>query len=784
MTLNSSDFHAPASAGSPSLDALIGERPDWWWTAPRQAAHGARCLRLPNLASCSREQAQAYFENGWALNELLFSALQGEEAFTRSPDHGLRHPMIFYYGHTATLFVNKLRVAGLLPEAINERFERVFEVGVDEMSWDDMSKNEMAWPSVREVAAYRQRVFEAVSHIIQSHPGFEPGAGPITPKSPLWALFMGMEHDRIHLETSSVLIRETPLRFIRRPEGWPSAMEALNAPKHPGLALDFEPVFLSHPGGAAELGKAADFPSYGWDNEYGRRRAHAAPFEASRHLITNAQFLHFVKAGGYANERYWSSEGWRWRSHRNTKHPKFWVPQGPSGLHEYGVRALFETIDWAPDWPVCVNFHEAKAYAAWRSELDGRSYRLPSEGEHALLRRGPGAPVPQPLEDAPMRLDSEGFKHQRLANACLAFGSEVSVLWARPADGGSSDAAGNLWDWCEDDFHPLEGFEPHPFYDDFSSPCFDGRHAMILGGSFISTGSEASAFARFHFRRHFHQHSGFRLIASSEPKSPAVKLGAAQSKYDQRSVADQYLLFHYGPDELALPASMSGSGLGQFPQRVARRLAGAARRHGAGMARALDIGCAVGGGSFELARAYDSVLGVDLSEPFIDAARALLRGEEIGYRAMVEGEVSLQRGARATLAGATDDVIFRVGDACDLDPSYEGFDAVLASNLLCRLPDPKAFLARLGGDRGLVRPGGVVAFASPRSWMEQFTPKSAWLGGVNGAQGPTDSFEGLKAALGDEFELIERDDMPFMIREHQRKFEYVVSDLTIWRRKA
>ena len=75
----------------------------------------------------------------------------GEEVFFRPPYHNLRHPLIFYYGHTAVVYVNKMRVAGLLTEPVNAYFESVFETGVDEMSWDDLSKNDMMWPSVREV---------------------------------------------------------------------------------------------------------------------------------------------------------------------------------------------------------------------------------------------------------------------------------------------------------------------------------------------------------------------------------------------------------------------------------------------------------------------------------------------------------------------------------------------------------------------------------------------------------------------------------------------------------
>ena len=51
----------------------------------------------------------------------------------------------------------QLRVAGIVLEPVNAFFEQIFETGVDEMSWDDLSKNEMDWPSVREVRCSRQR---------------------------------------------------------------------------------------------------------------------------------------------------------------------------------------------------------------------------------------------------------------------------------------------------------------------------------------------------------------------------------------------------------------------------------------------------------------------------------------------------------------------------------------------------------------------------------------------------------------------------------------------------
>jgi formylglycine-generating enzyme required for sulfatase activity len=55
---------------------------------------------------------------------------------------------------------------------------------------------------------------------------------------------------------------------------------------------------------------------------------------------------------------------------------------------------------------------------------------------------------------------------------------------------------GNVWQHTETPTMPFNGFRTHPIYDDFSVPTFDTRHNMIMGGSWISTGNEATRHAR------------------------------------------------------------------------------------------------------------------------------------------------------------------------------------------------------------------------------------------------------------------------------------------------
>jgi len=396
MNLGRDEVRFPRDASwwtgrSPADPGCPGRRPDGTVTS----------LSTPNLATCTRAEVQAYFENTWVLTEILFAGLAAEEAFFRPPYHNLRHPFIFYYTHPPALYVNKLRVAGLVERPLNVFFEQLFETGVDEMSWDDLSKNEMEWPSISECRAYRRQVFELVSGVIAGHPGLAAGHPPIGPASPLWALFMCFEHERIHLETSSVLIRELPLELVRRPAEFPRLhptariVGADDAPgwKDPEAGRDYPPnPLVEVPAGKASIGKETSFPSYGWDNEYGSRTPDVPPFAATRHLITNGEFHEFVAAGGYREDRWWSEEGRRWKGFRNVKWPTFWVPCGPQGSHQYLLRTTFELVEMPWDWPVACNWHEAKAYCAWRTEKEGRRapLRLLTEAEHIRLRAAAG----------------------------------------------------------------------------------------------------------------------------------------------------------------------------------------------------------------------------------------------------------------------------------------------------------------------------------------------------------------------------------------------------------
>jgi putative 4-mercaptohistidine N1-methyltranferase len=208
---------------------------------------------------------------------------------------------------------------------------------------------------------------------------------------------------------------------------------------------------------------------------------------------------------------------------------------------------------------------------------------------------------------------------------------------------------------------------------------------------------------------------------------------------------------------------------------------------------ALDIGCAVGGASFELGKVYDHVDAFDFSTSFVNAAKRMqTQPETVRFRIPMEAD--LYREVQAIHNdGVTPEVRAKVnfftGDACQLDQMVQkgqlrtDYDSVIMSNLLCRLPDP---VACLNGLSNIVNPNGVVVMVTPYSWLTEYTSRNHWLGGFYDpvTKEPIHSKDVLKELMQERgFMKIHEEPMPLLIREHQRKYQYIVSEATGWRKE-
>jgi putative 4-mercaptohistidine N1-methyltranferase len=252
----------------------------------------------------------------------------------------------------------------------------------------------------------------------------------------------------------------------------------------------------------------------------------------------------------------------------------------------------------------------------------------------------------------------------------------------------------------------------------------------------------------------------------------------AENYYDSERGVSEYLLFHYGAAELRLPLGLVDAAALEFPAHCVSKLMDPARLPA--QARALDLGCAVGRSSFELARHCQEVIGIDFSQQFIDLANRLRQRGSLRYKSYEEGE--LTKGRRALVPKDIDRsrVKFTVGDATCLPSDLGQFDVVLMANLIDRLPAPLKCLERLPG---LLRPGGQLIVASPYTWLANYTPRKNWLGGWVRAGRPVTTFAALRRILAPHFKLARRLDLPFLLREHVRKYQLGIAEASTWVRR-
>ena len=685
-------------------------------------------------AELKRQEIRDYFRFTFNRYEQLFETLAGEQAYFVKPI-ALRHPLIFYLGHTATFFINKLVLAGLLTDRINPGFEAMFAVGVDEMSWDDLADAHYDWPRVAEVMDYRYKVREVVEQLIQT----APLTLPINWHHPWWAILMCIEHERIHLETSSVLIRQHVLEHVKPHPAWQPCRKSGATPQNQLLPI---------PAGEVRLGKDKSDPTYGWDNEYGLHEASIPSFQASRYLVSNREFFDFVQAGGYANEACWEDEGAEWKAFSCAEHPTFWVKHGDA----WRLRLLTEEVPMPWDWPVEVNYHEARAFCLWKKAATGQAVRLPTEDEWYRLYDFCGLTEIESGKPASANIHLDHY-----ASPCPVTEFRHGELY---------DVTGNVWQWTETPIYPFTGFSVHPLYDDFTTPTFDGRHNLFKGGSWISCGNEALHSARYAFRRHFFQHAGFRYVVAETPA------GVAASNYETDRLLSEYAEFHYGDEYY---------GVANFPQTLADI---AIRAMGDKPARnALDLGCATGRATFELARHFEHVTGIDFSARFVAVGAQMAEQGVLRYTLTEEGKlVSYQARMLADLG--LDEVRHKVdffqGDACNLKPLFSGYDLILAANLIDRLYSPGKFL---GSVHERLNIGGILLIASPYTWLEEHTKREEWIGGFKKNAENFTTLDGLKQRLGQHFRLLLVPvDVPFVIRETRRKFQHSISEVTLWER--
>lgn len=251
--------------------------------------------------------------------------------------------------------------------------------------------------------------------------------------------------------------------------------------------------------------------------------------------------------------------------------------------------------------------------------------------------------------------------------------------------------------------------------------------------------------------------------------------------YETDRAVSEYLLFHYGAPEEILEHGAGPFEALDYPKRCITELAPISElKSGGKPLRGLDLGCAVGRSAFEMSVFMDEVIGIDFSHRFIEAAERVRNEHSIQYRICVEGGIDRPLAISPKEDWNPDRVKFMQGDAQDLPDEITELDLVLMANLIDRLPDPAAALEEIVTR---INAGGYLIITSPYTWLEEYTPKEKWLGGFENESGVQTTFEGLKLILEKNCDLTQRSNLPFLIREHSRKFQWSLAEGTVWKKR-
>lgn len=643
------------------------------------------------------EEIRHYVHNTMELYEHIFDSLAAEESFYIPPVHKLRHPIIFYYGHTATFYVNKLCVAGLLNH-IDPVKEEMFAIGVDEMSWDDLNEGHYNWPKVQDVCDYRRTVRDTIDKMMTS--GEYPLNLPLTfdnstenkSNSFWWIMLMGAEHERIHIETASVHLRELPLPHVRQ-----SMSSFWKRCPVGSITSAPENTLIPIAGGDVCLGRAFDDEVYGWDSDYNgdRTPVKVKPFKASKYLVSNKEFMNFIQEGGYTSKKYWDEEGWEWVTWKNPRYPWFWVEDAtrPNG---FALRLLTELIDLPLDWPVELNNFEAFAFCQYLSQKHNTHIRLPTEEEWLLLF------------DRFISADQHHWeKGKSPGNINLEhFCSSAPVNMFQHKD--LYDVIGNVWQHVSDKVYPYSDYHVHPFYDDFSRPTFDNLHTCIKGGCWISTGNEATRDARFAFRRHFFQFIGVRYIEGKAVKQRAVsKMVGVDAEVD--SITD----FNFGrswesPDDGLLGiATFAKDAFDSFAKVPPHRV--------------MELFCGAGRVSYELSTSFEEVIGVDFSARRLIPAFSLREKGTCEYLANrgTSGKEEVQKvhAEEFPWHSSREKVTFFQSDPVNLHKHLENFSMIVCWNCLENSYQPSAVPSHL---LTRLRNGGLLVLGIAKEFQQHW----------------------------------------------------------------
>ena len=295
-------------------------------------------------------------------------------------------------------------------------------------------------PNADDVTAYRAHIDAAVTRLI------ETVAEADAPRV-FEILEIGLHHEQQHQE---LLLTDIIHAFAQNPTD-----PAYDPDWQPPKAAAGPRGFVAVPQGIHAIGHEGK--GFCFDNELPFHDELIANMRIARHLVTNAEWIAFIEAGGYATPSLWLSDGWTAVQTEGWQAPGYWRNKD-GGWHTMTLAGV-KPVD--PAAPVLhVSYYEAEAFARFAGK------HLPSEAEWEIAARA----------------------------------------------GLMADAYGTAWQWTRSAYLPYPGYRAA----EGALGEYNGKFMvsqMVLRGSSLATpeGHERVSYRNFFYPHHRWQFAGLRL---------------------------------------------------------------------------------------------------------------------------------------------------------------------------------------------------------------------------------------------------------------------------------
>ena len=405
------------------------------------------------------------------LSEALCKPLQTEDYVLQAAPQA--SPTKWHLAHVSWFFETFLLepfLAGYRPYQAGFRY--LFNSYYDQVSggyFPRQRRGLLSRPTVEQVYAYRAHVDRHMERLL-ADPGEHLAAVALR-------LNIGINHEQQHQE---LLLTDIKYNLSVNPLNPAYNAKLPVVPATPAAGLAEGPQWSDFAGGLIDIGHHGE--GFGFDNEWPRHRCYLEPYRLANRLVSNADYLQFIDAGGYRESQHWLSDGWRAAQQHGWQAPLYWRRQddGWWTMTLAGLRLV------NPAEPVVhISYYEAEAYAAWAGQ------RLPTEveWEHAA-------------------------QDQTLSGNFLDRGG----LHPQPASGdGLCQMFGDVWEWTGSAYRPYPGYRtPAGAIGEYNGK-FMSNQMVLRGGSCVTSADHIRrSYRNFFYPDERWQFMGLRLAQDDQ----------------------------------------------------------------------------------------------------------------------------------------------------------------------------------------------------------------------------------------------------------------------------